>query len=123
VTYLDELMKADEREERLPRWVRDRMESLRRAVRNAALDVMAADQRAEEARLATRPEESEAVLNPYTDVPIGLGKDPRVRFRPNAPDGGHIDVWIEHDVVRVMGPWQINVQPQSGNVIRVIGGQ
>ncbi|ONI83463.1 hypothetical protein ALI22I_33720 [Saccharothrix sp. ALI-22-I] len=117
---LAELIEADSREEKLPRWARDRMERLRRAVRNAAFDVLAADQRADEARLTTRPEESDAVLNPYADVPIGLGKGQRVRFRPNAPDGGHIDVWVEFDEVRVMAPWHLAILPQSSNVAKIV---
>ncbi|WP_367135863.1 hypothetical protein [Saccharothrix sp. HUAS TT1] len=122
MTYpkLAELIKADPREEKLPRWARNKMEGLRRAVSLAALDVVAADQRADEARLATRPEDSDAVLDPYAEIPIGLGTGRRVRFRPNAPDDGYIDVWVEHGEVQVMAHRRMAVLPQSSNVARIV---
>ncbi|WP_329793848.1 hypothetical protein V1227_18705 [Lentzea sp. DG1S-22] len=120
MSQLAALLAPDAREDKLPRWAREKLDRLRDSAQIAAREVEYADRRAEEARLATRPEESDAVLVAASDeVPIGLGKEPRVRFRPNAPDSRYIDVWLEHDVIWVRGPWELAIHPYSGNVAKL----
>ncbi|MCX2949901.1 hypothetical protein [Lentzea sp. NEAU-D7] len=115
-----ELVTRDPREDRLPRWVQVKLERLRDSARIAAREVEYADRRAAEARLDTRPEESDAILVAASDeIPIGLGKEPRIRFRANAEDGLYVEVWLENDVVWVRGPWGLVVHPYSGNVIKL----
>ncbi|MCG8926612.1 hypothetical protein [Lentzea sp. CC55] len=120
MSQLDSALEPDPREAGLPRWVQNKLERLRDSARIAAREVEYADRRAEEARLATLPAESDAILTAASDeVPIGLGKEPRVKFRPNAPDGKYIEVWLEHDVVWVRGPWGLVIHPYSGNVAKL----
>lgn len=63
----------DPREARLPAWARELLAAYRREAERAV-------RANEEARLATAPEESDAVLAPYSEPPIGLGRNALVRF-------------------------------------------
>jgi hypothetical protein len=108
----------DEREERLPRWARVAMDDLRRQLADAKSSARAA-------RLDTDPAASTAVLDPYADVPIGLGKA-RVRFLvPNSTAAARSERWVDVNVTRdgkaieVMTGRMMAVRPQSGNVVMI----
>src|ERR1041384_1213990 len=68
----------DPRESKLPAWAQDLLQRERQARK-------AAQALAESAALATKPDESGAVLDRYDEIPIGLGADPRVAFRVPFP--------------------------------------
>lgn len=65
----------DPREVKLPRWAQDLLasERLRRRGAESALQAYAT--------AAGNPEDSDAILEPYADQPIGLGDLPTVAFR------------------------------------------
>jgi hypothetical protein len=104
----------DERESRLPRWAQETIRNLRRERDDAR-------KRAEEARLATRPADSDALLDYYDDIPIGLGRRP-VYFQ--LPRGQLIYCRVEHGKLVVHGAapgsGHLSVEPQSSNVINLV---
>lgn len=110
---------TDPRFERLPKWARDRITRLEREVEDARRE-------REEARLATDPAKSSALLDAWADVPIGLGKDARVRFVLGPDDGRQwADVHVLRDyttdglAIEIMGGDGLTVRPQSSNVVVV----
>jgi hypothetical protein len=110
---------ADAREARLPVWARVELDRLRRVAEDARRE-------RDEARLLTAPERSSALLDPWADIPVGLGEKARVRFVLGADDGRQwLDVHVVHDyvtgrsAVEVMGGDTLTVRPQSGNVVVV----
>lgn len=100
---------ADPREDKLPVWAQDRMNRLRRL----ALEAQAA---AGDARLATDPEGSHAVMDRWGEVPVGLGKDPEVTFRLEGGESVTIRrlrqdprlLEIHGDGALVFRPWATN---------------
>jgi hypothetical protein len=110
---------VDEREERLPRWAQDKLAALRRVTR-ATLDELQHD------RLASNPAESDMVLRPHDDVPLGLGTgfDARVRA---ILDHDEPDQWITLSVhpdrdgtyLELMGSATLQLTMQSSNVVKV----
>lgn len=119
--YVDP-MTPDPREERLPVWAAAAIERLRSRV-------TAAERQAEEARLGGGPADTDALLEPYSNVPIRLPKGTRVRFliTPEEPgDGIHtdwVDVYVSRDAlspyVALHGGNGLAISPQSSNVARV----
>lgn len=108
-------MSADPREQRLPVWAQTELTNLRRKLADA-------EKRAEETRLATNPAESDALLDYYDDIPIGLGKGKSVWFIVGQDQFGrdkHVYCRVERDLLLVHGSEQINVQPSSGNVVQI----
>lgn len=110
-----------EREARLPQYVRAELESLRRR----AIEL---ERIAEEARLATSPDESDTILPRFSvlkEHPIGLGRGTRVRFLPFGPGPDElrrfVDVRVMEDweYVEVMGGMPLTIEAQAANVLRV----
>lgn len=104
---------------RLPRWARAHIERLQHEAATARAE-------RDEARLATDPAHSSALLDPYADIPVGLGKNARVRFVLGPDDGREwLDVHVVRDyatgrrAVEVLGGESVSVRPQSGNVVVV----
>lgn len=96
-----------ERVEKLPAWARDYIRGLER-------DVERAHRERDEARLLTAPDLSPAVLYPYSDIPVGLGVNPRVRFKvgPAESRGSEfIDAWSNKGSVFLMGSTQLVLLP------------
>jgi hypothetical protein len=100
----------DAREARLPLWAQELIRSLRRERDEA-------ETAADDARLATKPDESSAVLHPYSDIPIGLGRDARVRFKTGR--NSWLDVQVRGDAIEVMGARCLELHAQSGNVFQL----
>lgn len=114
---MDPPMVADPREAGLPKWAQAKLAEARRRVEMA-------ERVARDARLATRPEESDAVLDQYGDVPVGLGKAPEVTFRL----AGKETVTVrqrrgEPGVLEVSGSSSLAIRPQVSNVVTVAVGR
>lgn len=104
-------MSFDPREDKLPRWAQDLLAKLRRERDDA-------EQRADEARYATDPDGSSAVLHPWADIPVGLGADARVRFKLGP--SFYVDARVNRDrelELRACGP--LVLIPQVSNVVRI----
>ena len=115
---------ADEREANLPKWAQERLDSYRRDRRRLIND-------ATEARLATSPDTSAAVIerfDPQVTLPdIGLG-DPTITFRPD-PAGPYnrydLRVRLERATrggqrrLYVSGDDGIVVKPEAGNAVTI----
>jgi hypothetical protein len=82
----------DEREAKLPQWAQHKLATLRRAVAEA-------DSRAEQARMATNPAESDMLIAPFDDIPVGLGRDVEVRavLDPQRPRDRYVDLRVRRD--------------------------
>ena len=113
---LDRLHEVDPREDRLPRWAFNIINSLRRALKTEA-------GRADEARLATDPHGSSAILDRFDGVPIGLGANAVVTFR--LPDGYDIQARVRDGVLELTGSpghgthAAFVVAPWATNAVRV----
>lgn len=119
LTQLDRYLPEDaEREAKLPRWAVEQLQAARRITREAIA-------RAEQARLATHPAESSAVLEgrAINDTEIGLGDDPKVRFKLGRAsvtgrvkylprEGAFLELYTDG------GP--LMLLPQITNVVRVV---
>lgn len=103
-------MRVDPREAKLPRWAQDELDQLRRALRDA-------DLKAEAARLATRPDDTNTTVE-RRDGTIGLPNGAKVSFE--LPGGG-IDVRVEDSHLLVMGEGfdPLMVMGQATNAIRI----
>lgn len=105
-------MTTTPREDRLPRWAQDALLSLRRQLSDAKAE-------REEARLASDPAHSSAIMDAYSDPPIGLGSDARVRFLLGD------NVWVDMRVVNDQGDYSVNIigsstlgiYPRSSNAL------
>lgn len=106
-------MSRDIREDRLPRWAQDLLAKLRQQRDDA-------ETAADEARLATDAAHSDAVLHPYSDIPVGLGRKARVRFLLG-PSGGWVDVQADPENGRliVSGSGVLAVRPWVTNEIHI----
>jgi signal transduction protein with GAF and PtsI domain len=112
---------ADPREGKLPVWARRELDRLRLRLREtrAELDTVR--------RYAAAPDDSDAILNPYSDYAAGLGWDPTVRFKMAAAvaPGERADVaWVNVHVDRyhrleIMGGDSLIVLPVSTNLVRI----
>ena len=113
-----EMFIQDPREEKLPRWVQDRLAEARRRVREAEAGAL-------EARLGTKPEDSLVIVEKFDTVPIGLG-DAQVAFKPSLG----VD-WTRFITVRVLnGGIEISgnsgplvITPVASNVVRIKIGE
>lgn len=104
---------TDEREAKLPVWAQELVKDLRRIATNATRE-------RDEARLATNPYSSDAILQPYAEVPIGLGAEPNVRFKLALKE--YVDVRLMDSPMRVLyvaGSDQIAIRPRSGNTATI----
>lgn len=108
----------DPREVKLPAWARDMIDNARRRVKEA-------EKSAQEARLATGPDESDMLVDRYDQTPIGLGKRPTVRVVLGRKPDGEVIRWIDirltesRKSIEVMGSTTLRVTPQVTNVIAV----
>jgi hypothetical protein len=111
-------MEQDPREDKLPKWAQDQLATLRRKVTDA-------ERRAEEARLASGPEDSDTFLHPHDEIPVRLGRGEPVRFQLGENYFDYLDVRIKRD--RRDGPYLelmsgggvLALRPQVSNVVRV----
>lgn len=107
---------ADPREDRLPVWAARRIKELRRLLVEAEADRDAA-------RLATNPDTSTAILDPYAPIPIGLS-DGHVRF---ILGDRHRNCWVDARVVidrddrylQIVAGSGLALEPRASNVIHV----
>jgi hypothetical protein len=118
MAYVDP-MKPDPREAKLPLWAKTMLGDLRRRTMNAEKD-------RDDARLATKPDESDAIMDPYDAIPIGLGSKPKVTFILRRDDAGEpvstVDVRLSRDYpnsLELLGSSSLNIRPQVTNVIQV----
>lgn len=110
---MNEVGKIDPREQLLPRWAQEALTRLRRRVEDA-------ERRAHEARLATRPDETNTLIHLYDAVPIGLPEGETVYFRTGAPEADeYVAVYVSGNVVEISGFKPISVEPGSSNSITV----
>jgi hypothetical protein len=101
----------DPREERLPKWAQDALAHARRTAADALRE-------REEARLATNPDETDTLVDPYGKPPIGLPKGERVRFLTGGSDRDWIDVRVDRDgYLKVMGETRLVIYAQASNVV------
>lgn len=78
--------------------------------------------RADRARLATSPAESDAIVEPFSEIPIGLGRGNRVRFFLDGAsyDSTHsyVDVRVnEWGELELTGGRALAIFPRVSNVI------
>lgn len=79
-SHYDRTVAVDPREVKLPRWAQDKLDDMRRLTTESR-EALAAT------RLASKPEESEAVLNPHGNIKLGiqdgqgLGKHVLISFK------------------------------------------
>lgn len=101
--------------DRLPKYARDEIEELRRLTAEAV-------NRAQEARLATSPSESDTTLDPYAEIPIGLGVGPTIRFTLGNVNYLNCEVRRRRDgrpYLYVRGSDEVHLAPEASNAIRV----
>lgn len=109
----------DPREAKLPAWAQQLLERERRARQEAqALATRAA--------LATSPTESGVILDRFDDIPIGLGKEPRIAFRvpfPGyRPGTSFIEVRLLEDRagLYIYAPAEIVMRSRAVNAIEIV---
>jgi len=108
---VEKLLEPDPREAKQAVWVREKLDLLRRALREQ-IDV------ADQAVSDTRPDESLAILDPLdSHGGIGLGRRPTVRFLP--PGKGYVEVEVRPDGVHVRGEHDLFVAPKVSNSVVV----
>lgn len=104
---MDEALRRESREDKLPLWVQDKLNALRQALTQQAT-------LATEAVAGTDPAGSDTVLEPFAPHGgIGLGQSPTVQFR--TPGGGCIDVAVRGDEVYITGGESLAVYPRTWN--------
>lgn len=110
-------MTHDSRELMLPKWAQQTINSLRRRVEDA-------DRRAEDARLATKPEETDTIVgHRIADGVIGLRRGATVTFLPH-PGADEMD-WRAIQVrtfeggIQIHGMTNISVSPVSANGVEI----
>lgn len=112
------MIDPDSREAKLPVWARTYIERLRRVVQDAESDRDAA-------RLATDSAGSDTVIDPYADIPIGLGKGTIVRFRLGDERRMEwADVSVIHTgdgrtLLQIMAGSTVHIEPRAANVVYV----
>jgi hypothetical protein len=107
----------DAREERLPKWARQELTRLRNANASVERRVAEADQRAEQARLSTNPDESLVLLEDWKAGDIGLGDEARVRFymddsREERRGGDYV-------MVRRLGKGELEIHGSRSLIVRL----
>lgn len=107
---MDQALKPDPREEKLPKYARETLRVLRASLteqRELATDALR----------RTDPAGSLVVLNPYDDNDgVGLGNRATVRFKTGV---GYIDVNLRDDWVNVTAGNGLEVRPVVSNSINV----
>jgi hypothetical protein len=101
-----------ERLDRLPKWARERILRLERNVEHL------------EAKLSTGPADSNAFLDPYSDSPRPLGKDPVIEFGARGEEMREFTVRYKDGelVINGMAPSfddYFGVFPGSGNQVTI----
>ncbi len=107
------IIEVDEREQRLPKWAQEKLTDARRRVRDA-------NELAQAARLATKPDETDTLIDPWGDS-IGLPKGERVRFLLADDDNLRewVDVRVKDGVLELMGGGSLVLRPQVTNVVHI----
>ncbi len=107
------IIDVDEREERLPKWAKEKLADARRRVQNA-------NELAQEARLATKPDDTDTLVNPWGKS-IGLPKGERVRFLLSKDDNlrDWVDVRVKDGSLELMAGGSLILRPQVTNVVSV----
>lgn len=107
----------DPREAKLPAWARQLIERERRLRRDA-------QRHAEAAQLATSPDASGAILDRFSDLPIGLGDSPQVSFRMAFPGFSphmcFIDVRMTDRGLYINAADEIVVRQSSINAMTIV---
>lgn len=111
---------ADPREAKLPVWAQIQLREMRRLVSQW-------ERYAIDARLETRPEETDTVVDDYSQHPIGLPKGEPVKFR-RIERAGRREEYITARMLNgptnrgwvcIQGADVLEILPQSGNTILV----
>lgn len=105
---------------KLPQWARDLIQHQQRLLASARHS-------AEEARLATNPDESDTLIYRFQQDPIGLGHGTKVAFLLNdtwaSASGrsgmGDIQAHVQDGQLLIHGFDVISVHPKSGNSIAI----
>lgn len=114
-------IEPDPREEKLPRWARELLGNMRLRVEHAERD-------AQQALLATRPDETDTVVYRYGDEPIGLTPGATVQFQLGPNERKHsynyIQCRVETDTtgtyLHVIGGGALSFRPKSSNHAHII---
>lgn len=107
---IESTLKPDDREARLPKWVRDDLRILRMRLREA------------HEQLTAGPEDSRASADPYSDHPRPLGTRPHVAFEVEDDASRHyISVQLRRgeQKLHVYGTRSVVIRPESGNTFTV----
>lgn len=99
-----------ERLTKQPLWVHDMVAGLIR-------DREAAEKAAHDARLATNPDETNTLIDPYGKPPVGLPNDTSVRFRLTGDE--YVDCRIKDGELHIMGSSTLKITPNVSNVVTV----
>lgn len=106
-------MEKDPREEKLPRWAQDTLKSLRRQVEVQKM-------RADDARKAGGPDDTDTIVDPYDATPIRLRKGEQVRFLVGPEEYQWIDCSVQKRgngmVVRALSGDSLIIYPSTSNV-------
>lgn len=116
---------SDPREHKLPVWAQDMINHLRRLLKREQAA-------AESARLATKPDASNTVIERFGAGPVGLGVSPNVHFKlPRTHhDGRHPELRMQlqrdgRDAGRIHvmliggGSGRLDVRPESSNSLTI----
>lgn len=108
---------ADPREDKLPKWAREELASLRRKL-------SVAEQYVADAKLDHPADDSDTLLDPYRDLgPIGLGNRPHIRFLAGTSRYDYLDVRTDGEgaqrVIEVRGSQGVTLRPTSSNVVQI----
>ena len=112
---LSKIPPPDPREQTLPKWAQQQLDDLRTAATEA-------QRRAEEARLATRPDDTDTVLDRYDATPIGLPKGSLVYFLVEGTEF-HIEVRTldNGEGIDIGSSWgALDIKPLSRNHLAVV---
>lgn len=104
-------MAREDREARLPSWARQLIGSLR-------LLVTRLESERDAARFATNPDESDTLIDFYTDPPVGIGRGTAVRFRLDR-EREYVDVRNVDGEVRVSSGDRLVLRLEASNVLRI----
>lgn len=119
---MGESVAVDPREAKLPRWAQQEMARLRRVAETCERWIAEADKRAEDARLNTRPDDCDTVLDRGFASPVGLGDGVRVVFKLRDRTWRNEITVRVHPVsgrLEVSGSRPLTIIPQVSNVFHV----
>lgn len=102
--------KIDPREERLPKWAQDHINSFRSTIRTM--------QRALEQDVS---DSNTFLQGPHPVEPEALGKSPRIIFRTSSKSGwaNQLTVHIEDDMLKVYAATTVLIKPTSSSCLEI----